>query len=476
MFVKNVFIRKISIDVLLLISLGVYLFAPKDYSQPFITFCFLIFILTYLLFFKIKNDKNFFCFDFIFTIVFTFVYFMYPLFVFPINKTRFFMFNNGFNEDVINKATALALIGYQFFVLGFLSYRQSRNRKNKNFSSSIISNTIPTYLLFLLVIFHFIQIYVFKAGVLYGEAGNANPNDSGGIWGYISIIRNGFIIASISIEFYNLFHQGKIGKWYKQNLLLWCVLFLEVICTVSTGSRGGALQIALMLFAGYAILKKGISFKQILLLMLIGFIALSFIVVARSGGAFVFSFNILDMAMDLIINNYTLYVGYEYVQENGSVIFTLIGSLLSAIPLLQGIVVNTFNIPIDNTSSARFFSTLVLGDNPEFGVGTNIIGALYLSGGFFMVIFLMYLLGKFIAYISCDLKNSSIYKVILFFSMMGNSVYIVRADYFYPVGKIVFSVLFVLIFTFPYFFKCTYIKENNCVNNNELEVLDGYCL
>jgi hypothetical protein len=101
-----------------------------------------------------------------------------------------------------------------------------------------------------------------------------------------------------------------------------------------------------MLFAGYAILKKGISFKQILLLMLIGFIALSFIVVARSGGAFVFSFNILDMAMDLIINNYTLYVGYEYVQENGSVIFTLIGSLLSAIPLLQGIVVNTFNIPI----------------------------------------------------------------------------------------------------------------------------------
>ena len=57
---------------------------------------------------------------------------MYPLFIFPINKTRFFMFNNGFNEDVINKATALALIGYQFFVLGLLSYRQSRNRKNKN--------------------------------------------------------------------------------------------------------------------------------------------------------------------------------------------------------------------------------------------------------------------------------------------------------------------------------------------------------
>ena len=205
MFVKNVFIRKISIDVLLLISLGVYFFAPKDYSQPFITFCFLIFILTYLLFFKIKNDKNFFCFDFIFTIVFAFVYFMYPLFVFPINKTRFFMFNNGFNEDVVNKATALALIGYQFFVLGLLSYRQSGNRKNKEYSTNIISNTIPTYLLFILVIFHFIQIYVFKAGVLYGEAGNADPNDSGGIWGYISIIRNGFIIASISISLLSSF-------------------------------------------------------------------------------------------------------------------------------------------------------------------------------------------------------------------------------------------------------------------------------
>ena len=44
--------------------------------------------------------------------------------------------------------------------------------------------------------------------------------------------------------------------------------------------------------------------------------------------------------------------------------------------------------------------------------------------------------------------------------MMGNSVYIVRADYFYPVGKIVFSVLFVLIFTFPYLFKIYLMNQN----------------
>lgn len=62
----------------------------------------------------------------------------------------------------------------------------------------------------------------------------------------------------------------------------------------------------------------------------------------------------------------------------------------------------------------------------------------------------MFRLDKFIVYIYYYLKNSSLYKLILF-SMMGNSVYIVRADYFYPVGKIVFSVLFVLIFTFPHF-------------------------
>lgn len=442
------------------ISMMMYLCAPVKYSQIYIFFCFLCYFFTYLNFILIKKDKNFFNFHFIFTVVFTFVYFLYPLLIFPINKNRFFMFNNQFNEDVINKSTALALLGYQFFILGYLSYKKKCSRK-KYFIYGTISNFIPTLLLFVTVVLHYVQVFVFKAGLLYGYDGNADPTASS-IWGYFTVIKSGIIFTSISIEFYNLFHKGIVKKWFKYNIFLWFSLLCEIICIVSTGSRGLALQIILMVFAGIAILYGGINLKQILVLFLLGFISLSFIVVARSGGAFTFSFNILDMGMDLIINNYTLYVGYDYVQQNGCVLFSLLGSLLSAIPLLQGFVVRLFNISIFNTSSARFFSFLVLGDNPEFGVGTNIISALYLAGGLLAVITLMFVLGKFIAYISDDVFYCSIYKLAIYFSMMGYSVYFVRADYFYPVGKIVFTLVFIFIFTSIYIFKYK-VRDNNSI-------------
>lgn len=368
------------------------------------------------------------------------------------------MFNYGFNEDVINKSTALALLGYQFFILGYISYRKKKREKKCCYYGTI-SNYVPTLLLFIMVILHYVQIFIFKSGLLYGSDGKTSPAAEGSIWGYLSVLRSGLIFVTISIEFYNLFHKDISCKWYKSNILLWITLICEIVCIVSIGSRGAALQIILMFFAGISILYGGISLRKILFLFLLGFLSLSLIVVIRSNGAFKFSFNILDMGMDLIINNYTLYIGYDYVQNNGYVFFSLLGSLLSAIPLLQGFAVRLFNIPIYNTSSARFFSLLVLGENPSFGVGTNIIAALYLAGGIFTVVLCMFLLGKFVAYISQHVRYCSIYKLVLFFSMMSYSVYLVRADYFYPAGKIVFALLFALIFVSVYLYKYRYTEN-----------------
>lgn len=208
-----------------------------------------------------------------------------------------------------------------------------------------------------------------------------------------------------------------------------------------------------MTFAGVAILKGGFSYKKLLLLMFIGMAFLSLIVVLRSGSAFKFSFNIIDMAMDLIINNYTIFLCYDYVDKFGLVPFTLIGSLLSAIPFLSGLVISTFNISIYESSSARFFSVLALGNNPKFGVGTNIVASLYLATGLIGVIVFMFLFGVFIKKINISPNriNAPILKLLLYFEMMSVAVYMVRADFFYQVGKIVFGLVF-FIFVFSYFY------------------------
>ena len=158
-------------------------------------------------------------------------------------------------------------------------------------------------------------------------------------------------------------------------------------------------------------------------------------------GHCLYATSILDICSDLVINNYTLYSGYEYVQSNGYIPFTLIGSLLNCIPFLQGFVTWAFGIPIFKTSSARFFSYLAMGENASFGVGTNIIAALYLSCGFIGVIFCMFLLGRFAQKHSSLKNNKSIYALLMYFMVIMHAVYWVRADFFYPINKISYSFL-----------------------------------
>lgn len=432
------------------ISLFLYFFAPYRYSICFIGFLFAFYIIDVLIYFALKKTRNYFTFDFIFSIAFAFVYFAYPLFVFPINKSLFFMFNYGFNENVINKSTALALVGYSAFVLGLSGKRcVSRNANIIHFKP--ISMIVPNIIVAIFVFLHLVKTVTMPS--IYSADGNADPTASGGIWGYISILQNASIVAALSIEFYNQFHKVSVKKWYKNNPVIFILVFVDILLTFSTGSRGGALQYILIVLAGISVLYNGFTLKKILLLMFLGMAAMSFIVVVRSRGTFQFSFNVLNMAMDLIINNYTLYLGYDFVQNNGYVLFTLVGALLSAIPMLSGLVTNTFGISIYETSSARYFSLLALGKNTSFGVGTNIIGALYLAGGLIAVIVFMFLLGFLISWLSVNVKEASVYKLVLYFTMVGFSVYLARADYFYPVGKIVFELFFTVLFVSSFIWK-----------------------
>ncbi|MCQ2374926.1 MAG: oligosaccharide repeat unit polymerase [Salinivirgaceae bacterium] len=417
-------------------SLLLYALSPNYYSYPIVVAAFILFIITAINFFAYRKNNNYFSFEFLFTVTFTFVYFLYPIFIYPINKHQYFMFSLGFNEDVITKSTLLALIGYNFFIMGHLCKGNNSISLNVN-KSQYIANILPTVISFIYSLIHLVIIATSKIQY-YGT----NPWMQSGTFAYFGILANSIIIVAIAIEFHNLLLKGIIKKWWQHNLLLWIALALEIASGVISGSRTFAIQIALMVFAGYAMLNKGINLKQILLLILCGLCCMRLILVARSNGIFKFSFNMLDMGMDLIITNYTLYTGYDYVQSSGTIPFTLFGSLLSIVPFLQGAVVDALNIPIWETSSARFFSYLAMGENPTFGVGTNIIASTYLALGFWGTIFFMYLFGFFISYISSNVNKSSIYHKILFLGMIGFSVYIVRSDYFYAISRLSYALLF----------------------------------
>lgn len=425
-----------------LVSIILYIASPKRYDFLWVLLTFLFFIISFITLFWKK--KNFFCFSFLFSITFGFVYFAYPLLIYPINKTKFFMFALNFNEDVITKATCLVLIGYNFFCLGINNKIKEREYKlpkvEINYSTNILN-----YILIFLIFIEFVKVFVLHANNPYAKSGGSES----ALWEYIGALNNSIIIAVLTISFYRYLYFNKSLKEKKKCKICIILSLIDVLIVSSTGSRTLLIEIGLIIVFIYMYL-KGIqfSFFRIFMLLLCGFILLSLIVILRSGGAFVFSFNIIDMAMDLIINNYTLYLGYDYVKNNGVEIFPFIGSILSLIPFLSGFVCSLLGIPKYKAFSAIFLTHLVFGDKAEFGVGTNIIVSLYLSLGIFGVILFMYFLGVVVHKLEDRISKEkvSVYLLLIFFELFSVCVFMVRAEYFCWIGNFTYAIMFIYLF------------------------------
>lgn len=428
---------------LLCLSLILYAKCHMVYSYPLCIVCMILFAVFFLLYIKIVRLKNFFCFELLFSISFFFVFFVYPVFIYPVNKTRFFTFAYGFDENVITKSTFLALIGYAVFLLGAMNCKTGkkiviRKYTNKNYIHSV--GCLPIIMLLIMLIMNIVKVLVLGYSVYWGAR---SPR----IWGYIDELSHGMFMAAISIKFYYLLHSLKnksLRCLVCEDKVFWIVITLNITVILYSGGRTEPMCIILALLAGYYTYKSGAKLKTIIVIACLGIIALSTVGVVRMGTSSI-SFDIFDLTMDLILNNHTLYLGYSYVNKQGYEIFPLINSLLRVVPFLAGTVAKVFTIPNKYTTSAIFFSTLILGDDLSLGLGTNIISSLYLSTGLVGVIIGMCMLGYVVRSISRS-GFSSIYKLMIYFELMGNSVYWVRAEYFYPVGHVVVSALMIWMF------------------------------
>lgn len=444
-------IPKMIVYINVILSIVLYCLSPMKYNTFFLIAAMIIYLSSFLSYLWKTKLKNYFCFEFIFSIIYFFVYYFYPVFLYPFNKYALFMFNYKYDERVITKSTLLATIGYCIFVAGLSSNKKVKIKKEVNV---LISNLIPTIGVGMCCFVDIIRYWILNLGIYFGE-GSSDPN-SVSIWGYIAVLQHTIIFSAITIEFYNLINNYKGKKWYLHNPVLWMLILIDMICIASTGSRGKIINIGLVIIMGSILCGENWSIKKVFLGIASGIIAMNLIMVWRHNGDF--SFDLINLSTDLTINNFTLYKGYEYVMNNGIKIFTILGSLSGAIPFLQGFLLRIFKIPIYEASSARFFSYLTLGSNASYGVGTNIIASLYLGTGFLGVCFFMYLLSRIVKRYAVYCRGESVFKLLLCFEIMAQSVYIVRADFFYPVQKIIYSMIFLWLYL-------SFFNKNKLQNN-----------
>lgn len=430
----------------LLIGVVGYCFAPNSYSRILCAFAAILYIFSFFELIMQKKEKNYFTFEVIFSVVYFFVFYMYPVFALPLGLYKFLY---PYNEQVITKATFLATIGYIAFAIGNDSYSLLRSRikvvvhkrKENDIYNSNGKMGLPLILCSVVLIMTFLQLFVFHANRYEAMENGVEIN---GIWSYINILEHGIIMASITIGYYGIYRENNY-KLEKKNIILWILIGSSVLASFIAGYRAVPMGYLIAIIAGWVVYKGGMSSIRLFILAIIGFILMNYIMIMRDNGSVEFSFNIISLASDLITNNFTLFKGYDYVQNQGLVFFPLIGPLITAVPFLLGVVMRAFRIPSYYASTASFLTYDTIG-NLRLGMGSNVIISIYLSLGIVGVVFLMYMLGKYVKFVSTNVKQAGMIRLLLYFEIMAIAVYMVRGDLFYSVSHIVWGLIFLKIF------------------------------
>lgn len=404
-----------------------YLFVPTEYNLNFNIVCTFSYIIIIYLYCKELHKRNYFDFDTLFFIAYFFVSFFYPTFIYPVNPEMFWMFQYATDTSLITRATALSLLGITAYMYSSIKYRPPKER-----TIAKIYKPLNTFGLFVTSVCSFI-IYIALGGYTALKNTYANGERAeGGLYTYFSIIVYVCIFCMIAIWFMNSYHKSilKIQKsCFPKTQVVYIIIYICFLLVA--GSRGKVLNILLLTMGLYAYLYNPLSFKKVVILSFIGMVGMFLIMVYRSGGEPTVG-SLAELAMDLIITNHNTYEGMSIVESSGlSYGRSMLAYILGVIPFLQNVVFTVAEINPDTANSAMIITEATLGTTDGAGTGTTLIADIYLAFGTIGVVMFMGYLGHLIRKLE-SIARTNIYCLTLYGILIGMSVYLARAEFFYP--------------------------------------------
>ena len=426
-----------------IISLYYYHDAPIHYSYVYCTLMFVLFSVDvfFVLWGRVKN--RILSFELIFTIGYAFVNYAYPMFYYKIDP-YFSLFALDYPEDYINKGIALSTVAYSFLAFGFFRFPVSSIKIVSD--SKYVGNAekkLSNYTMILLVV-------MLATLIPIALSGNYDMN-----WGFGGEIRG--ILESLI--FYTLFQKfyRRRGQGYKTLLKgnYWYFALIIAYAVISTviGNRGNIIRIGFLILLLYNDYMKKISNLGIALVLFAGLILMFVRGAYRdSGGLNNVQSNyisILDVGRDLTINNRSQYVLMEYADKKGfSYGRNFLGSLLSPIPYAQSTLLSITGWKVNQISSGDLVTDDYFSHNKSdsFGLGTNIVGDVYLAFGVFGVVILFFILGYFISKVTYLANRGYPLYYLTYAILLINSVIWIRSDFFKPFQMVLWSVALYYIF------------------------------
>jgi oligosaccharide repeat unit polymerase len=354
-----------------------------------------------------------------------------------------------FNQDIITKATALALVGSSAFNFGVLFQIRKKETYGK-----LLNFNAHTILLFL----NAILIFLFMGLIAFGGSSfiQGHFKSTANIPPSLTILFQVTLSLAIICAFYLIKDQkNKISvAIIKINKLVIFIYLLFSLLYIFAGDRGPFIQVTIIFLVALTMFIKPIKLKSFIILALSGMLVLTFIGYARtqhSNDDSVVSFrkgikymnlnSFFDIAMDLIVTNRNLYTGYEYVDKYGiNYGKGLSFQIFAPFPVLPSVYTElVFNSKPDDLTSGRILTNY---SKANYGLGTNLIIDLYMGFGVFGVIFFMFLLGYVVTIFQRKAHFSNNFNyIIAYMIMVSFAIYMPRSYITDPFRPIVWALL-----------------------------------
>lgn len=452
--------RKIVAFIFVFISLVLYIIAPNSYSWTYCEICAVLYVVNAFYGLQPIIKHNPISFGMFISITIFLCSFPFPLIIYPIDNS-FSLFSFGYNHNVMTKCTALVCVAHSAYWFGVEIAKEKYIRKLFVNKITVDDFLIKKFIRYVIILF---ALFIGLGGLKFFTDRYLDGNMSSNVtFTYINLI---FTTISILLACMCLFANNK-----KVLHLATIVLFMVCITILFTGSR--TLPMFLMLPLAYVYQKKyNISMTKMGICLLV--ILVFFIIVGQIRHSVIsidaFSsyenkdseFGVWGNFTDFIVCNRNLYDIYDIVDREGYLYGkNFLSSFLSTVPFLQGIVSKILDIPSYQMDSAYFCTYKMFGNDAPLGLGTHVVGDVYLSMGIIGVVALFYFLGNFITKIENGAriyKNQFLY--IVYLNILSYSVFFCRGSFWGPIRGIIWSA--VILYFVNKFRRCngTYTKQS----------------
>ncbi|MBQ9705751.1 MAG: O-antigen polysaccharide polymerase Wzy [Paludibacteraceae bacterium] len=428
------------------VSVVLCVIAPGKYDYNFCLTVMVLFLVQNILYFCLNRRKSNVGFVLFFFISYLFCNFIYPVVYYPVRPGVSF-FSLYFNTDVISRSTAIAYMGYAFFLLGCTSFFRM-NREEP--TPAVFKFGMNEFLWFFLVTAGAFVLYIASGGyhALHDVYANHENLRAVGIYSYFNNI---FTIACYLMGIF-VFRLPRQKWWFYLLVLGTCILII-----LSTGSRSLTLGMVLVLLVSFNNNVRRFKPIEIAAVVAVGVIGLYIVMMTRKHGMSIEKTEyalthmrvreVTDLFLDLIINNRNLYVLVDYADQHGLTwLHGMLVDLTSPIPGMAGWLTQHFGEPIELLHGGDLPSYITLGPNAGWGLGTNMTGEAFRSFGYTGTAVSMFLIGLIVKE-SYYHARTNIYAYTLYYLFVSHAVMYPRAPLLFDPRTVVWGLLLVWFVT-----------------------------